>query len=251
MALTGGQIRSVYMKISESKNKTADLVLLRHGQSEWNRQNLFTGWVDVDLSKKGKEEAQKAGQFFKKNQISFDMAFCSFLKRAIRTLWIVLDEMDRMWIPVIKSWHLNERHYGGLTGLNKKELIQKYGEDQVHLWRRDYQTKPPDRMELSALLRQKLSFGSGLAQIPAGESLSQTQERVLPFWESDIRPALDKGKKVLVTAHGNSLRALIKHIENISDKDITQREIPTAFPLAYTRYGNSFSPLPLKSSQPD
>ncbi len=218
---------------------------MRHGQSEWNRQNLFTGWVDVDLSEEGKEEAQRAGRLLKKSFISFDVAFCSFLKRAIRTLWIVLDEMDRMWIPVLKSWHLNERHYGALTGLNKKELTQKYGEEQVRLWRRDYQTRPPDMVELSNLLKQKLKPSADLSQVPAGESLSQTQERVLPFWESDILPALDKGKTVLVTAHGNSLRALIKHLENISDQDIMQREIPTATPLAYARSENSFVPIPI------
>ena len=219
-----------------------NLVLIRHGQSEWNQKNLFTGWVDVDLSEKGKEEAQRAGQLLKDHKLQFDKAFCSFLKRAIRTLWIVLDELDQMWIPVEKSWQLNERHYGGLTGRNKKELVQKYGEKQVQLWRRDYQTRPPDMVELSALLKQKLSR-SGLSQIPAGESLSQTQDRVLPFWKSHIVPALKEGKTVLVVAHGNSLRALIKHIENMNQQEVAQLEIPTGVPIAYTLEPQSLRPL--------
>ena len=211
-----------------------NLVLIRHGQSEWNQKNLFTGWVDVDLSEQGRGEATKAGQLLKKNNIQFDRAFCSFLKRAIRTLWIVLDEMDQMWIPVQKSWRLNERHYGGLTGINKKELIKKYGEKQVKLWRRDYQTQPPDMLELSSLLKQKQFRSYKWSQVPVGESLSQTQGRVLPFWHSHIVPALKEKQVVLVVAHGNSLRALIKHIESMSHKEVAQLEVPTGVPIAYT-----------------
>ena len=188
----------------------------------------------MDLSEKGREEATRAGQLLKTHKIQFDIAFCSFLKRAIRTLWMVLDEMDQMWIPVQKSWRLNERHYGGLTGLNKKELVQKYGKEQVQLWRRDYQTRPPDLGGLSHLLKQKRSRSYGLSQIPAGESLAQTQDRVLPFWHSHIVPALKEGQTVLVTAHGNSLRALAQYIESMSAQEVAQLEIPTGAPIAYT-----------------
>ena len=209
-----------------------NLILIRHGQSQWNQKNRFTGWVDIDLSIKGKKEAKKAAEILKKNNLHFDIACTSFLKRAIRTLWITLDEMDQMWIPVIKSWRLNERHYGNLTGLNKKETIKKYGKQQVQLWRRDYNTAPP----LLSVSSQKYKDQryKDLSQVPKGESLKQTKQRVLPFWKQTIAPCLQKNKRILIVAHGNSIRALIKHIENLSNEDIAKVEVPTGVPVAYS-----------------
>lgn len=211
------------------------LVFVRHGLSEWNALNLFTGWEDVDLSADGVKEAKEAGRKIKEANIRFDIAYTSYLKRAIKTCHYVLEECDQMWLPEIKSWRLNERHYGALQGLNKQETADKYGEDQVHQWRRSYDTLPPlispddPKSAINdpkyALLDKKV--------IPGGENLKVTLERALPFWEDHIAPSLIKGDTVLVAAHGNSLRALAKHIENISDDDIMGLEIPTGQPLVY------------------
>lgn len=210
------------------------LVLVRHGQSQWNLENRFTGWKDVDLTDKGREEAANAGRMMREAGFQFDHAFCSVLKRAIRTLWICLDELDQMWIPVVKDWRLNERHYGALTGLNKTETAEKYGDEQVHIWRRSYATPPPaleesdERHPKHDPRYQKLN-----ATLPSTESLATTLERVLPYWESDIAPVLRESSDMLIAAHGNSLRALIKHLDGVSDDDITQVEIPTGDPLVY------------------
>lgn len=211
------------------------LVLVRHGESQWNKENRFTGWVDVDLSEKGLLEAQKAGQELKKIGLNFDLAYTSVLKRAIRTLWIVLDQTNQMWIPVIRSWRLNERHYGALQGLNKKETTDKFGEEQVFTWRRSYDIPPPsvktdDPNHPSQDSRYK-NVDSKL--LPAAEALKQCKDRVMPLWESEISPLIRKGKTVLIVAHGNSLRALIKHLENISDQDIADLNLPTGIPLVY------------------
>lgn len=211
------------------------LVLLRHGQSVWNLENRFTGWVDVDLTDKGREEARHAGALLAGNGFAFDCAFTSVLKRAIRTLWISLDEMDQMWIPVTKDWRLNERHYGALTGLNKAETAKQYGDEQVHTWRRSYATPPP---ELDEDDDRHPRFDPRYHDVPsdrlpATESLATTLERVLPYWDSTIAPALKASSQVLIAAHGNSLRALIKHLDGVSDADITQVEIPTGQPLVY------------------
>ena len=214
-----------------------NLILIRHGQSKWNQENRFTGWVDIDLSFKGEEEARRAAELLKKNHCLFDTAYTSFLKRAIRTLWIILEKTDQMWIPTIKSWRLNERHYGRLTGLNKEETIKKYGKEQVQIWRRSYNTPPPP---LNTTDQKKDRKYKGITELPIGESLQQTKSRVLPFWEQNISHCLKKGKTVLVVAHGNSLRALIKHIENISDEDISTVEIPTGIPIAYSLSKHNF-----------
>ncbi len=211
------------------------LVLMRHGQSQWNLENRFTGWTDVDLTDQGREEARRAGELLKAEGYTFDLAFTSVLKRAIRTLWITLDGLDLMWIPVVRSWRLNERHYGALQGLNKAETAQKFGEKQVLIWRRSYAT-PPDPLPAGdprhpvgdpryAALRPE--------EIPATECLKDTVARVVPFWEKEIKPAVASGRKVLVAAHGNSLRALVKHIDGISDEDIVSLNIPTGRPLVY------------------
>ena len=207
------------------------LVLIRHGQSEWNRKNLFTGWTDVDLSAKGREEALQAGVELKKRNCFFDCAFSSALKRAIQTLEIVLDKMGCNKIPVEKAWWLNERHYGALQGQNRDEVIKKYGRDQVHKWRRDFSTTPPLTTEQPVLDRTDLY--RGLHYIPGGESLKDTQQRVLSFWKSRIFPCVQKGKSVLIVAHGNSLRVLIKYLENVSDDQISFVEIKTGTPLIY------------------
>jgi 2,3-bisphosphoglycerate-dependent phosphoglycerate mutase len=208
------------------------LVLLRHGESDWNRENRFTGWTDVDLSPRGVEEARAGGRLLEAGGYRFDLCFTSLLKRAIRTLWIGLEELDQMWLPVEKSWRLNERHYGGLTGLNKAETAEKHGEEQVHLWRRSFDVPPPDLEPGSAFDLSADPRYAGIA-IPRTESLKLTIERVLPYWESAIRPVLASGKTVLVSAHGNSLRALVKHLSNISDEAITALEIPTGEPIVY------------------
>ena len=200
--------------------KKNHLVLIRHGESEWNAKNLFTGWVDIDLTLKGKKQAKEAGKLLNNKNLKFDYAFTSLLKRAIRTLWITLDEMDQMWIPVTKSWHLNERHYGDLQGQNKKDVEEKYGTEQVMKWRRDFETSPPPDSHKNP-------------KIPVGESLKQTQERVLPFFEESILPYFKDNKSILIVAHGNSLRALIKSLENISDKDIYSINAPTGQPFIY------------------
>lgn len=211
------------------------LVLLRHGESIWNKENLFTGWTDVDLSEKGEEEAKEAGRLLKEEGFTFDMAFTSVLKRAIRTLWIVLDEMDLMWIPVIRDWRLNERHYGALQGLNKTETAQKYGEEQVKIWRRSYDVRPPalDDDDQRSPVRDRRYGGLSKEQIPLTECLRDTVERFLPCWHSLISPAVRCGSRVLITAHGNSLRALVKYLDRMSDKAITDLNIPTGMPLVY------------------
>jgi 2,3-bisphosphoglycerate-dependent phosphoglycerate mutase len=211
------------------------IVLLRHGESIWNRENRFTGWTDVDLSEKGAEEARDAGRVLKQDGYTFDIAFTSVLKRAIRTLWIVLDELDLMWIPVHRSWRLNERHYGALQGLNKAETARKFSEEQVHLWRRGYDVRPP------ALEKQDPRY-PGLdpryshlddKDLPVTESLKDTVRRFLPYWQQEIVPALQSGKRALIAAHGNSLRALVKHLDSISDETIAGLNIPTGIPLVY------------------
>jgi 2,3-bisphosphoglycerate-dependent phosphoglycerate mutase len=211
------------------------LVLLRHGESTWNRENRFTGWTDVDLSEKGIQEATDAGRILKKQNFEFELAFTSVLKRAIRTLWIVLDEMDLMWIHVENSWRLNERHYGALQGLNKAETAAKFGEEQVHIWRRSYDIRPPaldkndERYPGKDPRYKSLSEG----ELPLTESLKDTVARFLPYWHQTIAPAVKSGKKVIVSAHGNSLRALVKYLDNVSDNDIVGLNIPTGIPLIY------------------
>ena len=211
------------------------LVLMRHGQSQWNLENRFTGWTDVDLTDKGREEAKKAGELLKAEGYTFDLAFTSVLKRAIRTLWITLDELDLMWIPVTRSWSLNERHYGALQGLNKAETAEKFGEKQVLIWRRSYATPPDPLPEGDPRHPAGDPRYASLApeEIPATECLKDTVARVVPFWEGTIKPAVASGRKVLVAAHGNSLRALVKHIDGISDEDIVGLNIPTGRPLVY------------------
>ncbi len=211
------------------------LVLLRHGESEWNKANLFTGWTDVDLSEKGRTEAKSAGDLLKADGYTFDIAFTSVLKRAIRTLWIVLDEMDLMWIPVIRDWRLNERHYGALQGLNKAETAEKYGDDQVKIWRRSYDIQPPalEKSDLRYPGHDPRYANLSPTELPAAECLKDTVERFLPMWHEVIAPTIKKGKKVIITAHGNSLRALIKYLDNVSEEDIIPLNIPTGVPLVY------------------
>lgn len=211
------------------------LVFVRHGLSEWNALNQFTGWVDVDLSEQGVAEAKEAGQKIKAANIQFDVAFTSVLKRAIKTCNYILDESDQLWIPQYKTWRLNERHYGALQGLNKQETAEKYGPDQVQLWRRSYDTLPPllSAEDEGSAVNERRYANLDVRVIPGGENLKVTLERAIPYWEDQIAPALLSNKTVLVAAHGNSLRALAKHIENISDDDIMDLEIPTGQPLVY------------------
>ena len=211
------------------------LVLLRHGESEWNLANRFTGWKDVDLTDTGRQQAQQAGQLLKEAGFHFDKAFTSVLKRAIRTLWITLDEMDQMWIPVERNWKLNERHYGGLQGLNKAETAQKYGDDQVLIWRRSYDTPPPLlewEDERNAAFESKYK-NLHKSEVPLGECLADTVERVVPYWEQNIVPEIKAGKSIVIAAHGNSLRALVKYLDNVSDAEILKLNIPTGMPLVY------------------
>ncbi|MBE2894598.1 2,3-diphosphoglycerate-dependent phosphoglycerate mutase [Spirabiliibacterium falconis] len=211
------------------------LVFIRHGFSEWNAKNLFTGWRDVNLTERGVEEAKAAGKKLKEAGFEFDIAFTSVLTRAIKTCNIVLEESNQLWIPQVKNWRLNERHYGQLQGLDKKATAEKYGEEQVHIWRRSYDTLPPllDKNDPNSAHNDRRYANLPSDVVPDGENLKVTLERVLPFWEDQIAPALLDGKRVLVTAHGNSLRALAKHIEGISDEDIMALEIPTGQPLVY------------------
>jgi 2,3-bisphosphoglycerate-dependent phosphoglycerate mutase len=211
------------------------LVLVRHGQSAWNLENRFTGWTDVDLSEQGVREAHEAASVLIREGYTFDVAFTSVLKRAIRTLWILLDEMDLMWLPVHRSWRLNERHYGVLQGLNKKETADKYGLDQVQLWRRGYDTPPGPLAESD---RRHPCHDRRYADVPrdllpATESLKTTLERVLPYWHEAIVPMLKAGRRVLISAHGNSMRALVKYFDGVSDEAITELNIPTGIPLVY------------------
>lgn len=211
------------------------IVLIRHGESIWNKENRFTGWADVDLSEKGKEEAIIAGKQLKKDGFTFDLAYTSVLKRAIKTLWSVMDNMDLNWIPVINSWKLNERHYGALQGLNKAETAAKYGEEQVKIWRRSYDTPPPALEETDERYPGKdLRYASLTKQeLPLTECLKDTVARVVPYWEHEIAPKIKEGKKIIIAAHGNSLRALVKYLDNMSDADIVNLNIPTAMPLVY------------------
>jgi 2,3-bisphosphoglycerate-dependent phosphoglycerate mutase len=211
------------------------IVLLRHGESVWNKENRFTGWTDVDLSEKGKEEAKKAGQALKKEGFIFDIAYTSVLKRAIRTLWLVLEEMDLMWIPVYNSWRLNERHYGALQGLNKSEMAAKFGEEQVLAWRRSYDIRPPALEETdSRYPGQDLRYKDlDKKDIPYTECLKDTVARFLPFWQETIAPVVKAGRLVIIAAHGNSLRALVKYLVNISYEEIVKLNIPTGIPLVY------------------
>lgn len=211
------------------------LVLLRHGESVWNKENLFTGWTDVDLSEKGVQEAKEAGHVLNEERYTFDLAFTSVLKRAIRTLWIALDEMDLMWIPVIRDWRLNERHYGALQGLNKAETAAKYGEKQVKVWRRSYDVRPPalepDDPRYPGHDPRYRCLTKG--QLPLTECLKDTVVRFLPAWQEAITHEVRSGKRVLITAHGNSLRALVKYLDNVSDEEIIGLNIPTGMPLVY------------------
>ena len=210
------------------------VVLLRHGESVWNKKNFFTGWTDVDLSDKGVEEAHTAAKLLMEGGYTFDVAFTSVLKRAIRTLWIVLDKLDLMWIPVHCSWRLNERHYGALQGLNKKATADKYGLEQVHIWRRSYDTSPPPLAETDP--RNPVHDPRYLhlkGELPKTESLRDTLDRVLRYWHEAITPTLRQGNKVIISAHGNSLRALVKYLDNISDEDIPKLDMPTGIPLVY------------------
>lgn len=220
------------------------LVLLRHGLSQWNRENRFTGWTDVDLAPEGVAEAHEAARLLKDAGFGFDLAYTSLLKRAIRTLWTVLDDLDQMWIPVEKNWRLNERHYGALQGLNKAETAQKYGEAQVKAWRRAYDVRPPDLEFNDARHPARDPRYAKLepAARPATESLADTVARFVPYWESNILPAMQSGKRVIIAAHGNSLRALVKHLDRISDADIVSLNIPTGVPLVY-EFDTAFRPV--------
>ena len=209
------------------------LVLCRHGQSTWNLENLFTGWKDVDLTEKGIEEARQAGRDLKELGIEFDVTYTSVLKRAIRTHWLIMDEMDRMWLPVIRAWELNERSYGALQGLNKSETATKHGDEQVMVWRRSYDIPPPAIEESDERHPKHDIRYAGIENLPGTESLKTTLERVMPYWEAHIVPRLKAGENVLITAHGNSLRALVKMLDNISDEEITSLNIPTGIPLLY------------------
>jgi 2,3-bisphosphoglycerate-dependent phosphoglycerate mutase len=211
------------------------LVLIRHGESDWNKQNRFTGWTDVDLSEKGRGEALEGGRVLKQEGFTFDVAYTSVLKRAIRTLWTVLDEMDLMWIPVYRSWRLNERHYGALQGLNKSETAAKYGEDQVKIWRRSYDVPPPvlEKSDERWPGHDRRYKDLSEAELPVTECLKDTVARFLPYWHETIAPAVKAGKQVIIAAHGNSLRALVMYLDNVSEKEIIGLNIPTGIPLVY------------------
>jgi 2,3-bisphosphoglycerate-dependent phosphoglycerate mutase len=208
------------------------LVLLRHGESRWNRENRFTGWTDVELSETGINEARSAGKLLKSSGYAFELAFTSVLKRAIRTLWLALEELDQMWLPVAKDWRLNERHYGALQGLNKSEMAAKFGEAQVKVWRRSYDTPPPELESGDPRHEAKDPRYAGVA-VPRTECLKDTVARVVPYWESAIAPAVRAGKRVLIAAHGNSLRGLVKHLDGLSDDAVVNVEMPTGIPLVY------------------
>jgi 2,3-bisphosphoglycerate-dependent phosphoglycerate mutase len=222
------------------------VVLLRHGESTWNKENRFTGWTDVDLSEQGRAEAKKAGELLKKEGFIFDQAYTSVLKRAIRTLWITLDELDQLWLPVERSWRLNERHYGALQGLNKAETAAKYGDAKVKEWRRSYDIPPPPLSKSDERYPGHDPRYKGLTEreLPLTECLKDTVARFVPYWEQTIAPAVKSGKRVVIAAHGNSLRALVKYLDNISEADIVELNIPTAVPLVYELDANL---KPLKS----
>ncbi|MEO8074391.1 MAG: 2,3-diphosphoglycerate-dependent phosphoglycerate mutase [Acidobacteriota bacterium] len=220
------------------------LVLIRHGESQWNKENRFTGWKDVDLSEKGREEAHAAGKLLREESFAFDEAYTSVLKRAIRTLWIILDEMDLMWIPETKSWLLNERHYGALQGLNKAEMAAQHGEEQVQIWRRSYDVLPllMDETHGDWLGDDPRYASIEAGKFPLAEALKNTVERVVPFYETEIAPKIKAGKRLIIAAHGNSLRALVKYLDAISDEDIVHRNIPTGIPLVY-ELGDDLKPI--------
>lgn len=211
------------------------LVLVRHGESIWNLENRFTGWTDVGLSERGMQEALAAGRVLARDGYTFDVAYTSVLKRAVKTLWVVLEEMDLMWIPVHRTWRLNERHYGALQGLNKAETAAKYGEAQTKLWRRSYSVRPPalDRSDERFPGRDRRYAGLTPEQLPLTECLEDTVARFLPYWEDVIAPSIRRGERVLISAHGNSLRALVKHLDRVSDEEIVDLNIPTGIPLVY------------------
>ena len=221
---------------------THTLVLLRHGQSRWNLENRFTGWVDVELSSRGVKEALSAGQILGRHDYQFDLALTSLLKRSIHTLWLALTELDQMWVPIENHWQLNERHYGALQGLNKKEMAQIHGDEQVHRWRRGYAVQPPAMNEQQLEEFRNDPKYANLSELPATESLADTYSRVVQFWESKIKPELIDGKRLFIVAHGNSLRALVKYLDDISDDEITQLNIPTGIPLIY-QLDNSLRPI--------
>ena len=214
---------------------TYKVVLLRHGQSQWNLENRFTGWTDVRLSEKGMEEARSAGKLMKDEGFEFDLAYTSVLSRAIMTLWLALDEMDEMWVPVIRDWHLNERHYGGLQGYNKAEMAAQVGEAQVKIWRRSYDVPPPalEANDPRYPGNDRRYANLSKEELPLTECLKDTVERVVPYWENVICPEIRAGKRVIIVAHGNSLRGLVKHLDNVSDEDIIGLNIPTGIPLLY------------------
>jgi 2,3-bisphosphoglycerate-dependent phosphoglycerate mutase len=216
-------------------NNMKKVVLLRHGESTWNKENRFTGWTDVPLSEKGMEEAKEAGRLLREGGYTFDIAYTSVLRRAIKTLWIVLEEMDLMWIPVVRSWRLNERHYGALQGLNKAETAEKHGMEQVKIWRRSYDIRPPALTKDDERYPGKDPRYAQLSpdDVPQTEALKDTVARFLPYWHETIAPAVREGKRVMIAAHGNSLRALVKYLDNISDTDIVGLNIPTGMPLVY------------------
>ncbi len=219
------------------------LVLIRHGQSVWNRENRFTGWADVDLSEQGRDEAREAGELLKREGYAFDLAHTSVLTRAVRTLWLVQEAMGLMWLPVVTDWRLNERHYGALTGLNKAEVAAKYGDEQVHIWRRSYDVPPPPiDPEDNDCARDPRYAALDPAQIPLTECLKDTVARVLPYWHEVLAPAIRAGHRVLVSAHGNSMRALVKYLDGISDADITALNIPNGVPLVY-EFDDQLKPL--------
>jgi 2,3-bisphosphoglycerate-dependent phosphoglycerate mutase len=220
------------------------LVLVRHGESTWNKENRFTGWTDVDLSEKGRQEALEGGQILKKEGYVFDVAYTSVLKRAIRTLWTILDEMDQMWIPVHRSWRLNERHYGALQGLNKAETAAKFGEDQVKIWRRSYDVPPPVLASDDPRYPGHDPRYKNLTpqELPLTECLKDTVARFLPLWHETIAPVIQSGQRVIIAAHGNSLRALVKYLDNISEASIVELNIPTGMPLVY-ELGDNLKPL--------
>lgn len=211
------------------------VVLLRHGESTWNKENRFTGWTDVDLTEKGAAEARNSGKLMKEAGFEFDIAYVSVLKRALRTLWLALEEMDQLWIPWIKNWRLNERHYGALQGLNKAETASKHGEEKVKMWRRSYDIPPPELEKSDPRFpgNQRMYADVDVKEIPTTECLKDTVERFLPFWHDTVAPAIKEGKRVLIAAHGNSLRALVKYLDNMSDEEIISLNIPTGIPLVY------------------
>lgn len=215
-----------------------EIVLLRHGESQWNKENRFTGWIDVDLSEKGRKEAVEAGRLLKAEGLMFDRAYTSVLKRAVRTLWTVLDEMDLMWLPVRNTWRLNERHYGGLQGLNKSETAEKFGEAQVKVWRRSYDVPPPPLNDAEYQKQCRDPRYADKQGLPRAEALKQTLERFLPLWKRVLAPRIKAGEKLLIVAHGNSLRALIQMLEDYSQEELMELNIPTGIPLIYQLNAN-------------